>query len=151
MKVDVIAITISSPLQIGIYEDKKLIKSIINDGKTSDVLAPVFEKILEEYSVDKIFYTKGPGSFMAIKLGYVFLQTLCMTKDIKLFASDAFLFNNNSPIKGIGKTCFVKKEDGEIVIEKTESFENTSFVLSEVLDYEKFSEEVEPLYVAAAV
>ena len=146
--VDIIAITISSPLMIGIYKDKKLIKSIKKEGKTSDVLPIVFDELLNEYNLNSIIYTKGPGSYMAIKLSFIFFKTLQITKNIKLFACDAFEFNKNRPIKAVGNTFFVKKE-GIISIEKEKT--QGEFFLPENLNEIKFSENVSPLYVLKAV
>jgi tRNA A37 threonylcarbamoyladenosine modification protein TsaB len=149
--VDIVAITIVSPLQIGIYKDSKLIETIINSGKTSDVLPLIFSEILDIYSINSITYTKGPGGYMAIKLAYVFFKTICLVKNIKLLASDAFLFNDNSPISGIGKMCFIKKRSGEIAMERCDNFKQAEFALPQTIDLEKFSKDTEPLYIAPAV
>lgn len=146
--VDIVAITISSPLMIGIYKNKKLIRSIKKEGKTSDVLPVIFDELLNEYNINSIIYTKGPGSYMAIKLSFIFFKTLQITKNIKLFASDAFEFNNNTPIKAVGNTFFVKKE-GIISIEKEKT--QGEFFLPENLDEINFSEDISPLYVLKPV
>ncbi len=52
-QVDIIAITISSPLKIGIYQEDKLIETIEDSGKTSDVLAVIFEDLLKKYKIKK--------------------------------------------------------------------------------------------------
>ena len=72
LKVDILVIALSSPIYIGIYEDKKLIKSITSDEKSSDVLPILFEDILKEYEIKNLFYVNGPGSFMAIKVAYIY-------------------------------------------------------------------------------
>lgn len=149
-KVDILAITISSPLQIGIYKENRLVETVVNSGKTSDILPVEIDKILKRYQIGRIFYTKGPGGFMAIKLAYVFFKTLSIVKGIKLFGVDGFVFNNNYPIPSIGKMCFVK-EEGEIKLKKSEDFAAESFTLPPALDVEKFSESPEPLYIAPAV
>ncbi|XPV52291.1 MAG: hypothetical protein ACNI3H_07725 [Halarcobacter ebronensis] len=48
---------------------------------------------------------------MAIKVAYIFLKTLRITKNIPLYASNGFNFNNNSPIKALGKKYFIKEDD----------------------------------------
>jgi hypothetical protein len=85
---------------------------------------------------------------MAIKLAYVFFKTLEIAKDIKLLAQDGFYFNNNSPIKAVGNSYFVKKE-GIITLEK--NLKEGEFKLPEKLNLEDFSEETSPLYVLKAV
>ena len=109
--IEILVITISNPLLIGIYENKKLIKEYKLDGKTSDLLPSLFEKLLKEYDINKIIYVNSPGSFMAIKVAYVFLKTISITKGIELNACEGFEFNQNSPIKALGKKYFIKEEN----------------------------------------
>ena len=146
--VDIVAIVVSKPLLIGIYKDKKLIKIIKKDGMTSDVLPEIFDNLLKEYDINSIVYTKGPGSFMSIKLSFVFFKTLEVAKGIKLFGVDAFYFNNNAPIKANFNSYFVKKE-GIISLEK--NLEEGEFSLPQKLNFNDFSEDTAPLYVIKAV
>ena len=146
--VDIIAITISSSLLIGIYKNQKLIKSIKKEGKTSDILPIIFDDILKNYEIEHIVYTKGPGSYMAIKLSYIFFKTLEITKNIKLLGAEAFEFNNNTPIKAVGNTFFVKK-DGIISLEKARS--SGEFFLPKNINVSKFDKDVSPLYVLSPV
>ena len=146
--VDIVAITIASPLKIGIYEDKNLVKTIIEEGKTSDVLPVIFDQLLKDYQINSIIYSKGPGSYMAIKLSFIFFKTLEISKNIKFFGCDAFEFNNNKPIKAVGNTFFVKKE-GIISIEKEKT--QGEFFLPDNLNEINFGEDVSPLYVLKPV
>ena len=52
--IEVLVITISNPLLIGIYENKKLVKEYKLDGKTSDLLPTLFEKLLKDFDIKKI-------------------------------------------------------------------------------------------------
>ncbi len=146
--VDIVAVVISKPMLIGIYKDNKLIETIKKEGLTSDILPSVFDEILKKYNINSIIYSKGPGSFMAIKLAYVFFKTLEITKNIKLLSADGFYFNKNTPIKAVGNSFFVKKE-GIISIEKNQK--EGIFDLPLNLNFEDFSEENEPLYILKAV
>ena len=146
--VDIIAIVISKPLKIGIYENNRLIKAFKKDGLISDILPIIFEDILKKYKINSIIYSKGPGSFMAIKLSYVFFKTLEIAKGIEFLAADGFYFNKNKPIKAIGKSYFVKKE-GIITLKK--NCESGEFVLPEILNKDNFTKETTPLYVLNAV
>ena len=148
--VDVLLVTLSSPIQIGIYESQKLIDTIVSDEKSSDVLPLIFEKLLKEYDIKALYYANGPGSFMAIKVAYIFLKSLSIMKKIPLYATDAFKFNNNKPIKAIGKLCFVKISS-EIITQKLETTPSMEFKLPDVLDYSEFSTTVTPLYSIGAV
>jgi len=148
--VDVLLIALSSPIQIGIYEDKKLIEKIESSEKSSDALPLLYKDILERYSVEKLFYANGPGSFMAIKVAYIFLKSIAIIKKIPLFATDAFYFNKNQPIKAIGKLCFVKIAS-EIETQKLETVPESSFELPVELDYSEFTTNTTPLYMIGAV
>lgn len=148
--IDVVVLSIGSPLKVGIYSDSLLIQEIVKEGKSSDVLPLVFRDIIHNHKISRVFYAKGPGSFMSIKIAYVFLKSFCILKKIKLFASDAFIFNNNTPIKSVGKSFFIKNPNG-ISIEKIENYTMSEFVLPKKLDLSKFSEDSRPMYIAPAV
>ncbi len=148
--VDVLLVALSSPIQIGIYENSKLIDIITSDKKSSDILPLIYRDIFKKYSVNRLFYANGPGSFMAIKVAYIFLKSISILKDIPLFATDAFKFNKNSPIKAIGKLCFVKISS-EIKTQKLEIVPEASFTLPDVLDYNEFTTNTTPLYMIGAV
>ena len=86
--IEILAITISNPLLVGVYENKKLIVEHKLDGKTSDLLPSLFTKLLDEYDINTITYVNSPGSFMAIKVAYIFLKTICITKNIEFTCSN---------------------------------------------------------------
>ena len=48
-KVDVVFLTISSPMLIGVYEDLKLIETLSTFEKSSDILAKLYKEIDEKY------------------------------------------------------------------------------------------------------
>jgi len=151
-RVEVLTLALSSPLKVGVYKDNKLIKSYTKEEKTSDILPVVFKEILEKFDLNAIYMVNGPGSFMAIKVSFVFLKTIAITKQIPIFGCDGFFFNQNSPIKAVGNRFFMKKNgtispeifDGDK--EDIKPFELPSF-----LDKTIFKKDVEPLYVLPAV
>ncbi len=149
-EVEVVLVAISSPIQIGIYENSKLIELIKSDEKSSEVLPSIYKKILNTYKVKSMYYANGPGSFMAIKVSYIFLKSLSILKNIPLYATDAFYFNNNQPIKAIGKLFFVKISS-EIKTQKLEIAPSMEFKLPDVLDYNEFSTIATPYYGIGAV
>lgn len=148
--VDVLLIALSSPIQVGIYEHGNLIDAIVSEEKSSDVLPKLYNDIFKKYEVQKLFYANGPGSFMAIKVAYIFLKSLSILKKIPLFATDAFYFNENNPIKAIGKLFFVKISS-EIKTQKLETVAEAPFKLPDVLDYNEFTKIATPLYMIGAV
>ncbi|NCO02015.1 MAG: hypothetical protein GW906_09315 [Epsilonproteobacteria bacterium] len=149
-KVDILLIALSSPILIGVYENRQLIDSIESKEKSSDVLPLLFDELLKKYEVQNLFYANGPGSFMAIKIAYIFLKSISILKNIPLFARDAFYFNNNQPIKAIGKLYFVKISS-EIKTQKLETVPEMTFSLVDVLKYNEFSKIATPLYEIGAV
>jgi len=146
--VDVVVIPISKPLLIGVYENNNLIKTIKKDGLTSDILPEIFDELLKKYEIKNIIYAKGPGSYMSIKLSFIFLKTLEIAKNINFLAADGFYFNNNSPIKAVGNSFFVKKE-GIITLSKNEK--EGEFFLPKKLNFADFSKDTSPLYVLSPV
>ena len=149
-EVSLLLIALSSPIMIGVYEDGLLIESIESSQKSSEVLPSLYAELLEKYNVQVLFYANGPGSFMAIKVAYIFLKSLSILKNIPLFARDAFYFNQNQPIKALGKLFFVKVAS-EIKTQKLEKAPESVFKLPDVLDYSEFSQNATPLYIIGAV
>ena len=135
------------------YENQILIDEFESREKTSDILPKIFDTILKKYTCTNLYFAKGPGSFMSIKITYLFLKTLTITKNIKLFATDGFSFNQNSPIKAIGTLYFIKK-DGIISTQKITDDEIKkikAFILPKNLSYQLFTTDNEPLYILPAV
>lgn len=148
--IDLLVVSVTSPLLAGIYENGTLLEMFSSDEKSSRALPPLLHDLRYRYDMKGLYYAKGPGSFMAIKVTYVMLKTLSIAMDIPLQATDAFAFNGNRPIKAVGTSCFVKK-DGNIVIEKGCEAVGNRFELPMKLDYSLFDSEAEPLYVLPAV
>jgi tRNA A37 threonylcarbamoyladenosine modification protein TsaB len=146
--VDIVAVVISKPVLVGVYENGVLKETIKKDGMTSDVLPEIFDDLMKKYEIASVIYSKGPGSFMAIKLAYVFFKTLQIVKGVRFLAKDGFYFNQNSPIKAVGNSFFVKKE-GIITLKKDEK--EGVFELPEKISLEDFEEDAEPLYILKAV
>ncbi len=137
---------------MGVYENGLLIKQFKSKQKTSEILPRIFDNILNSYRCKNLYYAKGPGSFMAIKITYIFLKTLSISKNLQLFATDGFVFNQNSPIKAISTLYFIKK-NGRITTQKIDDINYTkiSFNLPDKLDTSLFDSECEPLYILPAV
>jgi len=152
--VKVIVISISNPILIGIYEEDMLVETISKEGKTSDVLPSLFDQILIDYDVKEIFYVSGPGSYMAIKIAYIFLKTISIVNEIKLYALSGFDFNNNSPIKALGKKYFFREEidlEEKIVMKFLEENKIEEFTLPLDIKNIKFIENTLPEYNLPAV
>jgi len=149
--ISIVVISISNPILIGIYKDTKLIDTIAQTGKTSDILPTITKELLEQYDLQEIYYVKGPGSYMAIKIAYIFLKTLSITKNIPFFGCDGFEFNNNTPIKALGKKYFYKTSNGIEVKLLNPNDTIEEFKLPHTLDKTIFSDETLPNYYLPAV
>lgn len=148
--VEILIIPIANPLLIGLYQKGKLVEKVVGrEGEyTSRELPKLMEEILGRYHPIGFYYIRGPGSYMSIKLAYLFLKTLQIVYQIPFKGAEGFPFSENGVIKGIGNSCFIKKE-GIIAIEK--GLEPGRFQLPTQLDYSLFKEETTPLYFLKAV
>ena len=143
-------ISISTPLQLGVYEDDRLIKTISSNKKTSEVLLPLISDSLDAYPISKIIYTRGPGSYMAIKLTYIMLKTIETVRGIKCFGCSGFALNGAQPIKAIGNLYFIKEKE-TIITKKYEQPVETHFVLPQSIHDLEIDEESTPEYILPAV
>lgn len=149
--IEVLVISISNPILIGIYENEELINEYKIEGKTSDLLPSLFEELLNKYNIQRLNYVNTPGSYMAIKVAYIFLKTISITKKIEFRAVEGFEFNEKSPIKALGKKYFIK--DGKDV--KVEFLEKDciirDFKLPKSISNINFNKQTLPIYNLPAV
>ncbi len=143
-------ISISSPLLIGVYEEERLIESFSSDAKTSEVLLPFVVDILERYKIGKIIYTRGPGSYMAIKLTYIILKSIEIIREIPCYGCSGFALNNNQPIKAVGNLYFIKEKE-TIITKKVEQPVDAPFALPHCIQDLVIDEESTPEYSLPAV
>ncbi|MDP1783837.1 MAG: hypothetical protein Q8K81_00205 [Sulfuricurvum sp.] len=148
---DAIVIALGSPVHVGVYDENgRLTESIHSDGLGSDVLALIFDDLLKKYRFNHLIYANGPGSFMGIKVAYLFLKTLCIVRNIPLLAVDGFFFNANHPIKAVGKLYFVKNSN-TITMEPLENPTLKGFELPQTIDVKNFNTDSAPYYGIEAV
>lgn len=148
---DALVIALGSPVYVGIYDDNgKLTEAITNDGLGSDVLPVIFEDVLNRYALRNLIYANGPGSFMGIKVAYLFLKTLSIVRNIPLLAIDGFFFNENHPIKAVGKLYFVKNST-TISMEPLNNPSLKGFELPQSIDLKNFNTDSAPYYGIDAV
>ncbi len=148
--VEVVLVALSTPILVGIYKEGALQESIVSEQKTSEALPILLRDIMQKYDISRVYFARGPGSFMSIKLVYIFLQTLRIAKGIELRGCDAFAFNDNAPIKATGNLFFVK-ENGTIVTKILRDVEPKPFRLPKRLESLACTEETSPLYILPAV
>jgi len=133
-----------------VYEDGLLIKTMSSDKKTSEILLPLLNKCMDEYDISNIIYTRGPGSYMAIKLTYIMLKTIEITRGIPCCGCSGFALNGGEPIKAIGNLYFIKEKE-TIITKKFEQPVNAKFTLPQSIHDLELDEESTPEYVLPAV
>ena len=132
------------------YEDNVLIKTFSSDLKTSEILLPLITDILKEYDISEIIYTRGPGSYMAIKLTYIMLKTIELVRNINCVGCSGFALNDEQPIKAIGNLYFIKEKE-TIITKKFEQPVNVIFALPQSIQDLEIDEESTPEYSLPAV
>ncbi len=137
-------------MQLGFYENKKLIQTKEYDGLTSDILLNILKDIINNYKIEKFIYTSGPGSHMATKITYITLKTINILKDIDFSAISAFELNNSKPIKALGKLYFIKEKD-TIITKRFDTTIKSSFFMPKSLDNLSLLEKLEPDYQISAI
>ena len=147
---DAVVIALGSPIRVGIYEEGVLIEEIVSDKVGSDALPEIFEDLLQRYCFERLIYANGPGSFMGIKVTYLFLKTLSILQKVPLFSLDGFFFNENSPIKAYGKLYFVKNR-AIISLEPLEQPNLKVFELPRFINANNFNTDNAPCYGIDAV
>ena len=66
--------------------------------------------------LNAIYYSRGVGSLSAIKLTHVFLHTLALSSDIKIYATNSFYFSQANEIKAFANMSFYLKPDSKHVV-----------------------------------
>ena len=149
-KQELLIISISSPLLLGVYEDGMLIETVSSEKKTSEILLPLLSRCMDEYDISNIIYTRGPGSYMAIKLTYIMLKTIEITRGIPCIGCSGFTLNGGEPIKAVGNLYFIKEKE-TIITKKYEQPVNVKFTLPQSIHDLELDEESTPEYVLPAV
>ncbi len=145
-----LVLSISSPLLLGVYRDGDLIEQIESDRKTSDILLTIINQLMLKYPIALIIYTRGPGSYMSIKLTYIILKTIQIVKKISFSGCSAFAFNGDKPIKAIGNLYFVKEKE-TIVTQKFDQIIPQEYILPISLASLILDEISTPNYIIPAV
>jgi tRNA threonylcarbamoyladenosine biosynthesis protein TsaB len=144
-------LSVASPFQLGVYEDSKLIKSYVADGKASDVLPVMIEEAIKNFVAEEIYYTNGPGNHMSLKIAFVCFKSLAIIKNIPLYGLNPFDFNANTPIRALAGSYFVH-EKGNITLKSLPDQPlEQSFVLPIDADFAALGRDDEPIFLLPAV
>ena len=121
-----------------------------SEKKTSEILLPLLNNSMDEYNISNIIYTRGPGSYMAIKLTYIMLKTIEITRGIPCCGCSGFALNGGEPIKAVGNLYFIKEKE-TIITKKYDQPVNAKFTLPQSIHDLELDEESTPEYVLPAV
>ncbi len=121
-----------------------------SEKKTSEILLPLLNNSMDEYNISNIIYTRGPGSYMAIKLTYIMLKTIEIIRGIPCTGCSGFALNGGQPIKAVGNLYFIKEKE-TIITKKYEQPVNVKFTLPQSIHDLELDEESTPEYVLPAV
>ena len=157
----------NEPTLVGVYDrNNQFLEQHLIEYPLSDRLVPKFVEFEKSYGgFEDLYFVRGPGSFMALKLIYLFAKTLEIARGVKLYATHAFHFNHYAPIKAYGNCYFVIKtsqnaqdlegsqslkdtQESQILLQKfPQTPPITPFFLPKVLNESLFDKNLKPLYI----
>lgn len=135
---------------MGVYEDGHLIQTFTSNKKTSEILLPIVMECIQTHDISQMIYTRGPGSYMAIKLTYIMLKTIEITRGIECLGCSGFTVNGAEPIKAIGNLYFIKEKE-TIMTKKFEHAVDAKFILPQSIHNLDIDKESTPEYILPAV
>ncbi len=150
-------ISLGERVLLGVYQNNFLCTSYTSKSKTSEALVEVFSQLFKDFknptlpAIKGVYYAKGPGSFTSLKLTHVFLHTLALIHDFKLYSTTGFDFNDNTPILAYANKYFVSKERERLSDFKDLKIAPKDFMLPPFLEKDKFTQLNTPFYILSPI
>lgn len=144
---ELIIVSLSTPLIIGVYENGELKDELKSEKQSSDALIELLAQLKNSYKIKRIIYANGPGSFMGLKISYVILRIFCDINNIAFGAISAFSLTQNAAVSAKKGFCFVLEKD-KISIQKGQG---SPFLLPKTLENLNISKDALPNYVLDAL
>ncbi len=157
MELDLALISLGGGVLLGVYQNNFLCTSYTSKSKTSEALVEVFSQLFKDFknptlpAIKGVYYAKGPGSFTSLKLTHVFLHTLALIHDFKLYSTTGFDFNDNTPILAYANKYFVSKERESLSDFKDLKIAPKDFMLPPFLEKDKFTQLNTPFYILSPI
>ncbi|MCQ2811975.1 tRNA (adenosine(37)-N6)-threonylcarbamoyltransferase complex dimerization subunit type 1 TsaB [Helicobacter pylori] len=157
MELDLVLISLGDGVLLGVYQNNFLCTSYTSKSKTSEALVEVFSQLFKDFknptlpAIKGVYYAKGPGSFTSLKLTHVFLHTLALIHDFKLYSTTGFDFNDNTPILAYANKYFVSKERESLSDFKDLKIAPKDFMLPPFLEKDKFTQLNTPFYILSPI
>lgn len=150
-KVSVLLISATRPMRLAVYDETGArIESHESDAPATESLYPLFKSIDDRYEITRLAYAKGPGSFMGLKLGYVFLQSFALARKLPFTAASSFALSGGNPVHAHGKRWFTQRGD-QVGVQTFEVAPEASLLPPERIDFSVFEPACEPEYLMPAV
>lgn len=151
LEVNILLNTVTSPFQVAVYTLDGMQKEYYEgEGKASEELLFFVNTLVKRYCVKGLFFIRGPGSSMGIKMGYLAIMTLHHILECDVKGCDAFVFSHENYVRATRKSLFHKENDGTISLVH-DIHKEGKISLPLELDVSLFSEDISPLYVLPAV
>ena len=156
-------VSVNAPVLCGLYQDNgenlELFDCISSSDTALKALPYIFESFFppsnqtnkyRDFQLKRIFYANGPGSFTALKLTHIFLQTLKLVHHIELYATSSFYFTSYPYLKAFGNQYFTQC-DGNILLVHQDCVPpyalETLFALPQRFHPKDFAHDTQPLYI----
>lgn len=151
LPVTVLLISASRPMRLAVYDRAGAkLESFESDAPATESFYPLFKAIDEQYAIEKLAYARGPGSFMGLKLGYVFMQTLALARNLPFAAASSFALSGGAPVHAHGKRWFVP-QGNEVSVQTFDPAPENRLLPPDRLDLSLFDTNTEPDYLMPAV
>ncbi|MGE4295437.1 MAG: hypothetical protein AB7E49_07045 [Campylobacterales bacterium] len=147
----VLLVSASRPMRLAVYDlGGNRLELHESDAPATESFYPFFKTIDDRYDIARVAYARGPGSFMGLKLGYVFLQSFAMARRIPFASVSSFALTRGAPVQAHGKRWFVL-EGGEVSVRAFETPPQAALLPPEQIDFSIFEAACEPEYLMPAV
>ncbi|MDR2151963.1 MAG: hypothetical protein LBO72_03995 [Helicobacteraceae bacterium] len=146
----ILLIGATKPARLGVYnENGDRLENFTIEAPLTEGLYPLMKSIDERFKITKLLYARGPGSFMGLKLSYLFCKSFAIARDIPFLAADSFALSGGKPILSRQNRRFTKNAD-TIEIEIFDTPFEEALLPPETLDLSMFDAQTPPNYILSA-
>ena len=139
------------PFVLAVYDERnELIEQHASDQHLTTALYMITSEIDARYCVTKVAYIRGPGSFMGLKLGFVFMRSFALARGIDFTAADSFALTADRPVFSHKNRYFVK-ENGVISVQRFDQPQPNFLIPPLALDTTIFNADTLPQYILGAI
>jgi tRNA A37 threonylcarbamoyladenosine modification protein TsaB len=149
--VTVLLISAAKPCFFALYDENgEMIEQESCDKPLTESLYVLMSAAERRYSIKRVLYVNGPGSFMGLKLGFVFMRTFALAREIDFAACDSFAITGGAPVFSHKNRWFVKN-GSSIELIRFENPPENRLIPPKKLNMANFSGDTTPCYLLPAV